>query len=262
MLLEIEKVLTKITNVNFRKENHGKDHVLAADVKFSMPLPVSMMHELAVDSPPISFSEFFYDDPIAVEGSTIPDETTSRKRELGISSIGISMEFFGHNLSIQTDGEHTPALDFSDVKINGLSIVLEQERQITLSGRFQFEVPNDDEMIGRLAEFIKADAKITITPPAQGDLVNDAEAESNVVDFEENTDEADPLYEEAKGLVINRQRATISLLQKELKIGYNRAARLIEALEAGNVVGPHQDKAPRDVLVHPAIEAIAEESEL
>ena len=66
------------------------------------------------------------------------------------------------------------------------------------------------------------------------------------------------MYEEAKELVINRQRATISLIQKELKVGYNRAARLIERMEAENVVGPHKDKGPRDVLIHPGVEAMAE----
>lgn len=254
MLLELDKVLTSITNVNYRKENHGKEKVLAADVKFVMPLPVSIMHEMSVDSPPISFSEFFYDDPIAVEGSTIPDETTSRKRELGIAGINIAAEFFSHNLSLQSDGEHTPAIEFSNVKINGLSIVFEQERQIKLSGRFQFEVPDDDEMIGRLTEFIKTDAKITITPPAQGDLIDEVEGNEN----DELGDDKDAVYEQAKEMVINSQRATISSIQRELKIGYNRAARIIETLEKEGVVGPHKDKSPRDVLIHPAIEAMTE----
>jgi len=260
MLLELDKVLTSIINVNYRKENHGKEKTLATDVKFSMLLPVSIMHEMSVDSPPISFSEFFYDDPVAVEGSTVPDETTSRKRELGIAGISIAAEFFSHNLSIQADGEHSPALEFPDVKINGLSIVFEQERQIKLTGRFQFEMPYDDEMTGRLAGFIKTDAKITVTPPSQMDLVDEPTDSDEDVDHEEDTDEADPLYEKAKELVINRQRATASLIQKELKIGYNRAARMVEALEAGGVIGPHKDNAPRDVLIHPAIEAITEAS--
>lgn len=257
MLLQLDKVLTSITNVNFRKENHGKDKVLAADVKFTMPLPVALLHDLAIDAPPISFSEFFYDDPVAVEGSTVEGETVSRKRELGIGGISLSIELFGHNLSIQMDGEHMPAINFSDVKINALSVVFEQDRHMKMSGRFQFNVPEDDELIGRLAEFIKSDAKVTITPPSQLDLVEEID-DDNVVDFEENTDEADPMYEQAKELVINRQRAEANILQKELKIGYNRAHRMLERMEAENVVGPMRSNAPRDVLINPVVEAIAE----
>nr|WP_249936309.1 DNA translocase FtsK [Janthinobacterium lividum] len=47
---------------------------------------------------------------------------------------------------------------------------------------------------------------------------------------------SDPLYEQSVELVRSRQRASISLVQRYLGIGYNRAARLIEAMEAGGVV--------------------------
>lgn len=261
MLLEIQKTLTSIININFRKENHGKEEVLAADVKFTMTLPISLLHDLAVDQPPIPFSEFFYDDPVAVESSTVEGETYSRKRELGIGGISLSTQLFSHELQIQSDGEHMPPIDFSDVKINNLSVAFEDNRQMKLTGRFQFEVPEDDELIGRLAEFIKSDAKVTITPPKQMDLIDNAE-ESNVVDFEEGGTDEDPMYEQAKELVINSQRATISSLQRELKIGYNRATRLIERMEAEGVVGPHQDNAPREILIQPDANAAAEEDAL
>jgi hypothetical protein len=258
MLLNIEKQHASISNVNFRKENHGKQHVLAADVKFSMELPVSRLNDLAIDKPPISFDEFFYDHKIEnnedIEGGTI-----SRKREFGISNISLNIELFEHEISIQSDGENMPPVEFSQVKINSFSVEFQQNRMMKLSARLQFEMPNDDEIIGRLAEFIKAQVKMTIEPPAQQDFVDNAE---NDIDHEDDDIEgvgtSDPAYEQAKELVINSQRVTISFLQRELKIGYNRSAGLIDTLEAEGIIGPHKDNAPRDVLIHPGVEAIAE----
>nr|WP_275528021.1 DNA translocase FtsK [Janthinobacterium sp. HH107] len=47
---------------------------------------------------------------------------------------------------------------------------------------------------------------------------------------------SDPLYEQAVEVVRTQQRASISLVQRHLRVGYNRAARLIESMEAGGVV--------------------------
>lgn len=258
MLLNIEKQHASISNVNFRKENHGKQHVLAADVRFSMELPISRLNDLSVDKPPISFDEFFYDHKIE-DNEDIEGGTISKKREFGISTIALNIELFEHDISIQADGEHMPPLEFSQVKINSFSIEFQQNRMMKLSGRLQFEAPNDDETTGHLAGFIKSQVKMTIEPPAQQDLVDNAEdAVNREEDGIEGIGTDDPMYEEAKELVITSQRATISFLQRELKVGYNRATRLIETMEAENVIGPHKDNAPRDVLIHPAIEAIAE----
>jgi S-DNA-T family DNA segregation ATPase FtsK/SpoIIIE len=57
----------------------------------------------------------------------------------------------------------------------------------------------------------------------------------------------DPLYEEAKRLVIESQKASASLLQRRLRIGYARAARLIDMLEERGIVGPGEGAKPRKV---------------
>ena len=62
----------------------------------------------------------------------------------------------------------------------------------------------------------------------------------------------DSLFGEAKEFVINSGRASISAVQRELRIGYNRSARLIEALEAAGVVSPIGESGGREVLVSPA----------
>lgn len=59
----------------------------------------------------------------------------------------------------------------------------------------------------------------------------------------------DELFEEAKALVIRHQQGSVSLLQRRLKVGYSRAARLIDQLEAAKVVGPFDGSKAREVLI-------------
>jgi CheY-like chemotaxis protein len=69
------------------------------------------------------------------------------------------------------------------------------------------------------------------------------------VDFGADENDIDELYERAKKEVIRAGRASTSLLQRRLRIGYGRAARLIDMLEAGGVIGPAKGSAPRLVNV-------------
>jgi len=60
--------------------------------------------------------------------------------------------------------------------------------------------------------------------------------------------EADPLYDEAVAMVLKTRRASISLVQRHLRIGYNRAARLIEEMERAGLVTPMQNNGNREVI--------------
>jgi S-DNA-T family DNA segregation ATPase FtsK/SpoIIIE len=61
--------------------------------------------------------------------------------------------------------------------------------------------------------------------------------------------EADPLYDQAVEIVIKNRRASISLVQRHLRIGYNRAARLLEDMERAGLVSPMQSNGNREILV-------------
>ena len=61
--------------------------------------------------------------------------------------------------------------------------------------------------------------------------------------------ESDPLYDQAVDVVLKNRRASISLVQRHLRIGYNRAARMIETMENRGIVGPADGARPREVLV-------------
>ena len=67
--------------------------------------------------------------------------------------------------------------------------------------------------------------------------------------------ESDPLYDQAVSIVTQTRRASISGVQRRLKIGYNRAARMIEHMEATGIVGPMENNGNREVLAPPPPEA-------
>ncbi|WP_374721830.1 DNA translocase FtsK [Peribacillus tepidiphilus] len=64
----------------------------------------------------------------------------------------------------------------------------------------------------------------------------------------------DDLYEEAVQMVIEMQTASVSMLQRRFRIGYSRAARLIDEMEARGIVGPYEGSKPRSVLVSKEIQ--------
>jgi S-DNA-T family DNA segregation ATPase FtsK/SpoIIIE len=82
--------------------------------------------------------------------------------------------------------------------------------------------------------------------PIPGFPSEDEEGDGGPVD-----PEADPLYDEAVRIVTETRKASISGVQRRLKIGYNRAARLVEAMEAAGLVGPLQSNGAREIFGAP-----------
>ena len=75
-----------------------------------------------------------------------------------------------------------------------------------------------------------------------------ADEEKEVVN-EYNADERDELFEDAAIIIVQTQQGSTSLLQRKLKLGYNRAGRIIDQLEAAGIVGPFEGSKAREVRV-------------
>jgi len=79
-----------------------------------------------------------------------------------------------------------------------------------------------------------------------------AQYQEEMIPTEEETilEETDDLYDEAVQLVVNMQTASVSMLQRRFRIGYSRAARIVDQMEQRGIVGPPEGSKPRQVLVH------------
>jgi S-DNA-T family DNA segregation ATPase FtsK/SpoIIIE len=101
---------------------------------------------------------------------------------------------------------------------------------------------------------VVADWKRRGTPSYLSDITDEASVSSIAVPGfdtnDENGDDAesDPLYDEAVAFVLESGKASISSVQRKLRVGYNRAARLIEQMEASGVVSPMSSNGSREIL--------------
>ena len=68
------------------------------------------------------------------------------------------------------------------------------------------------------------------------------------------SEEMDPLYDEAVRIVIETRKPSISYIQRRLKVGYNRAARIVEEMEKSGLVGPLESNGSREILIPPTNE--------
>ena len=84
--------------------------------------------------------------------------------------------------------------------------------------------------------------------------VNDALPTAFRDDSAMDDPESDPLYDQAVAFVTKTRRASISSVQRQLRVGYNRAARMIETMEMAGVVTPAEENGKREVLAPPPIE--------
>ena len=73
--------------------------------------------------------------------------------------------------------------------------------------------------------------------------------EDSISSLEDNVEDRDPLFKDAAEIVVIAQQGSASLLQRKMKLGYNRAGRIIDQLESAGIVGPFEGSKARDVLV-------------
>jgi S-DNA-T family DNA segregation ATPase FtsK/SpoIIIE len=73
------------------------------------------------------------------------------------------------------------------------------------------------------------------------------EGDGNLSDID--LSDRDPLFDEAAKLIVLHQQGSTSLIQRKLKLGYNRAGRIVDQLEAAGIVGPFEGSKAREVLI-------------
>jgi S-DNA-T family DNA segregation ATPase FtsK/SpoIIIE len=98
--------------------------------------------------------------------------------------------------------------------------------------------------VGELVAFLR-----TQGAPRFDETLMRAKVESE--EKEERGDDADDLYDRAVSIVAETRNASISYVQRRLKVGYNRAARMIEQMEEEGVIGPQIGTKPREVFARP-----------
>jgi S-DNA-T family DNA segregation ATPase FtsK/SpoIIIE len=107
----------------------------------------------------------------------------------------------------------------------------------------------DDHEVHNVVEFLKQQGTpeyLEEITQGIGEFGDGANSAANGAEAED-----DPLYDQAVRVVTETQRASVSGVQRRLRIGYNRAARLVEAMEQTGVVGPMQANGSREVLAPP-----------
>ncbi|WP_049476592.1 DNA translocase FtsK [Streptococcus constellatus] len=117
---------------------------------------------------------------------------------------------------------------------------IDENHPVRLQGSFI-----SDEDVERIVTFVKNQAEADYD-----DNFDPGEVSENDMDSGSENEQGDPLFEEAKALVIETQKASASMLQRRLSVGFNRATRLMEELEAAGVIGPAEGTKPRKVLLN------------
>ena len=109
----------------------------------------------------------------------------------------------------------------------------------------------DDDEVHRVVKYLKEKGE----PDYLQEVLNDATTmdpsgyTQAAIGLSENDAEQDPLYDEAVQIIIQTRRVSVSSIQRRFKIGYNRAARMVEAMEAAGLVSPMEGHGVREVLV-------------
>jgi DNA segregation ATPase FtsK/SpoIIIE, S-DNA-T family len=122
-----------------------------------------------------------------------------------------------------------------------------QAKPIRIQGPFI-----SDQEIGRLTEFLKNQGEVSYDEKVITQPVAVSGSKSTVVDGEER----DEIFSEAARLVVDAKKASASLIQRRLKVGYARAARILDQLELAGIVGQSEGSKPREVLVETLPEGV------
>ncbi len=216
-----------VTHINARKEGPDDDKVLAVDVKLQTLLDFDILNFFEP-----ALAAFLY-----LQGGAV--------RNTLMGPITFTHELEHYRLDI-AGGSHF------GTKVKKFSIEPRDSYKVLLTFLVSFK-PSGDE-VAQIAEYLQDDLLVSLEPENEElDLTTDstaAPAPSTHDDLQQDITygtDCDPIYSDAIRVVADTRRASISTVQRHLCIGYNRAARLIEAMEKDGYVTPMNSSGSRDV---------------
>jgi S-DNA-T family DNA segregation ATPase FtsK/SpoIIIE len=132
-------------------------------------------------------------------------------------------------------------------KLLGRGDMLFQTAELSKPVRIQGAFVSEEEL-KKVADHLKGDEE----PVYDNSITEKTTAGSNGMNggMGSDGDDQDALFEEAKSAILEAGKASASFLQRRLKVGYARAARLLDELEAAGVIGPGEGAKPRDILIN------------
>ena len=111
-----------------------------------------------------------------------------------------------------------------------------------------------DEEVHKVVGFLKQKGEPVYLDEVTQDPINGRDDIPGLEPLKSRDDsDLDPLYDEAVAIVTETRKASISYLQRRLKVGYNRAARMIEEMEDSGVVSAVQSSGSREVIAPPPV---------
>lgn len=219
------------------------DNMPVATLQPAISPPSAMTSWLAADQAPHDFT---------IDQDCKLVSSSENKAAVSYTRHSLDAEEILHHISQGKQAEHL-GLTHRDRLSFILGSGFELKRILMLDVLTESQQPADNEMEHFDASFLIAAAEIEqtfvallaahggIAVPERDDLVTRADGASN-------DGGPDPLYENAVEIVLKTRRPSISLIQRHLQVGYNRAARLIEQMEQAGVVSPMNSTGQREVL--------------
>jgi len=208
-----------ILHLNTRKEGPEDNQELALDLKFKA---VADLHIMS-----------FFDELLA--NFVFFSNGAVRNKIMGPITYGHELESYRLDMVGST---------FTGVRVKKFSLEPKDGFKVWITFSVSFK-PSGDE-VARVAEFLQDEIDLSLM---SGDSELDfGSGNAHASQYNHEPGDEDELFDAARELVIAHRRASISLIQRHLRIGYNRAARLMEALEEHQVVSSADAEGNRQVI--------------
>jgi hypothetical protein len=262
----------RLANINTRTEKHGEDDVLACDIKLEFKTANAVLSKFSESLKEVLYTK----DEGAVEDLIHPDHAPKLRNPL-MGPIRWNLEMPSVQFRIHHGETDADDIVFSGAKCNKFQFLCQEGGTVVTDFRIQVSEP-DEEAVTKLLFMLNQAIKVSLfdEAPQVEDQQQDAGAEkpNNVVDLFDGSgapagdeagtggdgttadeaddqpgDEPDPMYGQAVEFVRGCNKVSITTLQRGLRVGYNRAARLVEQLEAEGVISAADSSGKREVLV-------------